>query len=60
MWSPAAVQYPPHSFGDWVRSQDLASNQVDNASPIPATKKRVGAAAMMLTSTSTTAGFVFW
>ena len=50
---------PPHSFADWVRSQDLASNQVDSASPIPATRKRVGAAAMIPTSTSTTAGFVF-
>ena len=53
------VLYPPHSFADWVRSQDRASNQVESASPIPATRKRVGAAAIMPTSTSTAAGFDF-
>jgi hypothetical protein len=36
MASPALVLSAPPSFADSVRSQDMASNRVDSASPIAA------------------------
>ena len=53
----AAVDCPPAMLVARASKQALASNQVESASPIPATSKRTGALAIIAVSITTISGF---